>query len=273
MKTLGFIFYSILFTATLVTAAELDDQITDRAAIERVYHAHRTGTTETFEQALPASDLRRLVERDRAREKALRGRYGVEISSSEVADEVARIERTTHAPGMLAEIKAALGNDPARFAAAFAKPIVVERELRIRFDNDDEVHAALRRECETMRTNLLIAKSAGAAPAALSSQLQYGHTNNIIKTTWSLMARAADTNTDATTKSFYFEDLPAQLKQVLGIQLQAAGDVGAVIETSENFLLFVAEEKTGVRLAVACLALPKQNCDDWLAGQTFEAKR
>ena len=37
--------------------------------------------------------------------------------------EVQRINTTTHAPDMLAEIKAALDNDPVKFANVFAKPI------------------------------------------------------------------------------------------------------------------------------------------------------
>jgi hypothetical protein len=71
-------------------------------------------------------------------------------------------------------------------------------------------------------------------------------------------------------KTSCFEELPAPLRQVLAVQLRAPGDVSAVIETPESFLLFVAEEKNQTLLTAACLALPKQNCDTWLAGQAFE---
>src|SRR5216684_4210992 len=43
--------------------------------------------------------------------------------------EAERINATTRAPEVLAELKAALGNDPARFARTVARPIVVERTL------------------------------------------------------------------------------------------------------------------------------------------------
>src|SRR5439155_2992075 len=68
--------------------------------------------------------------------------------------EVQRINTTTRAPEMLAEIKTALGNDPARFANVFAKPTLVERLLREKFDNDDALHAPQRREMERVRTQL-----------------------------------------------------------------------------------------------------------------------
>ena len=48
----------------------------------------------------------------------------------------------------LVEIKAALGNDTNRFARTMARPLLVERLLRDKFDNDDSLHATQRRECE-----------------------------------------------------------------------------------------------------------------------------
>jgi hypothetical protein len=167
-------------------AAGLDQLLADRTAIERVYQSHRTGATAPFDQVLPASELRRLVERDLAREQALRQRYRVEISSNQIAAEVARINQTSWAPAMLAEIKAALGNDPARFAESFAKPIVVERELRRRFENDDAVHATVRRECEMARTSLLAAKASGASAEELAALLAKSHPGGVRQTTWSL---------------------------------------------------------------------------------------
>ena len=68
---------------------------------------------------------------------------------------------------MLAEIKAALGHDPAKFAQAFAKPFLVERLLRDKFDNDEALHAAQRQEAERVRRELLeaAAKSEGRRKA------------------------------------------------------------------------------------------------------------
>ncbi len=247
----------ITAACTALHAATLEEQIADRAAIERVYHAHRTGITETFAQTLPAADLRRLVARDSAREKFLRTRYGVEISAPQIVVETTRINATTRAPETLAEIKAALGNDPTRFAGAFVKPILVERELRRCFANDDAIHADLRRAGENARTNLLNARAAGASPAELVARLTRDHTNSITLASWQLDG--------STTTTAAFANLPPQLREVLAAQLRAAGDVSALIETPENFLLYVAREKTESVLSAACLSLPKPDCDSWLA--------
>jgi hypothetical protein len=237
------------------------EPIADRAAIERVYHSHRTGATETFEQALPADDLRRLVKRDTAREKFLRTHYGVEISAAQIAAETARIHATTRAPETLAEIKAALGGDAARFANAFVKPLLVERELRLRFASDDAFHASLRHVGEITRTNLLHARAAGAAAPELIAHLTRAHSNAVAQITW----RLGDGDPAASTPAF--ASLPPQLREVLAVQLRAPADVSALIETPEKFLLFVVQEKTETKLTAACLVLPKPSCDDWLAIQ------
>jgi hypothetical protein len=57
------------------------------------------------------------------------------------------------------------------------------------------------------------------------------------------------------------------LRQVLTVQLRNAGDVSAVIETPETFLLFVAVEKDAAQLSVAGLSIPKQDCDAWVVAQ------
>ena len=204
----------------------------DRAAIERVYYSHRTGTKPPFEETLPADALRRLVQADLAKEAALKNAYGIEVTPAMLAAEVQRISTTTRAPEVLSELKAALGNDPNRFARTVAKPIVVERLLRNRFENDDGLHAAQRREAEKVREQLLAAKppdsvapprqsaansfatnenSTGDRAAALSRDaatprslaeqrvaiLKSSHSNAVTETTWQLGARTAGTNAPA----------------------------------------------------------------------------
>ena len=117
---------------------------------------------------LPPATLENLVRLDLKKEAVLRKTYGVTITPALLDAEVQRINTTTRAPDMLAEIKAALGNDPVKFANVFAKPFLVERELRGRFDNDDALHAAQRQEAERVREQLLeaAAKSEGRNPKA-----------------------------------------------------------------------------------------------------------
>jgi len=187
----------------------------DRAAIERVYYNHRTGTKPPFEETLPADALRRLVQTDLAKEAALKTAYGVDVTPAMLAAEVQRINTTTRAPEILAELKAALGNDTNRFARTVAKPIVVERLLRNRFENDDKLHVTQRREVEQVREQLLVAKSEIRNPKSetnpkierrkeqtnavsnLVAILKAGHSNAVTETTWQLGPRTPDTNAPA----------------------------------------------------------------------------
>ena len=194
------------------------DLIADRAAIERVYYQHRLGDKPPFEQVLPREALERLVRDDLRKEAALKKAYGVEVTPAMLAAEVQRINATTRAPDILAELNAALGNETNRFARTVAKAIVVERLLRERFDNDDQLHASQRREAEKVREQLLAARS-GRGHEARSSKseirdpksgidqgiltrdatndlveqllalLKRGHSNEVGETTWQLGAR------------------------------------------------------------------------------------
>jgi hypothetical protein len=283
----------------------------DRAAVERVYYNHRTGTKPSFEETLPANQMQRLVEADLAKEAVLKRVYGVDITPESLAAEVQRINRTTRAPETLAELKAALGNDTKRFALTVAKPIIVERLLRDRFENDDKLHAAQRRAVEQVRSELLAAGSRRrqeaqraevgnrSSPATVTNALvselvdilKTNQSNAVTETTWQLGSRTPDTNAPVADEielkhrfgpdaqiisarrgvdqhqSFYFEDLPGELRRVLQLQLRQAGDVSAAIETPTGFLLYVCKEKTATILKVAALALPKRSYEDWLANE------
>jgi hypothetical protein len=272
-------------------ARDLASLCADRAAIERVYYHHRLGEKPPFEQTLPLATLENLVRQDVRKEAALKKIYGVEVTPALLDAEVQRINTTTRAPDVLAEIKAALGHDSTRFARAMAKPILVERLLREKFDNDDALHVTQRRQVERTRNELLAAKTNGADGEKLLALLRRSHSNAVTETTWQLAARPVETNAPAADEieikkrfgpnaqilpsphaggkdqKFYFADLPSELQNVLRVQLRQAGDVSAVIETPGGFLLCVAKEKTETVLGVAGLSLPKRSYEQWLNEQ------
>ena len=283
----------LLCTASLAAAADFTALCTDRLAIEQVYYQHRLGTKPPFAEALPRATLESLVAADVKKESALREHYGVAITPALLAGEVQRINTTTHAPETLAEIKTALGNDAERFANAFAKPLLVERLLRDKFENDDTLHAATRQTCEQTRSNLLATcrsrrEKNSQLTAPLLAQLKQNNSNAVTETTWQLTAPPAETNAPAADemeikkrfganaqiissphdadkeRKFYFTDLPAALQNVLRVQLRAPGDVSAVIETPGGFLLYLLTEKTADKMSVASLTLPKRSYEDWL---------
>ena len=278
-------------------AGDFASLCSDRATIERVYYNHRLGEKPPFEHVLPSAALESLVRRDLHKEAVLKNVYGVEVTPAMLKAEVQRIITTTRAPDVLAEIKAALGNDSEKFAVVFAQPILAERELRQRFDNDDALHAAIRRECEKARHELLAAKTNGASPAQLLEELKRANSNAISETIWQLIPRSAETNAPGADEleikkrfgqnaqilaspesglmngKFYFEDLPAELQKVLRVQLCQAGDVSSVIETPKGFLLYLAKEKTSEALSVAVMSLPKRDYEQWLAEQTSGSEK
>jgi hypothetical protein len=273
--------------------------VQQRTAIERVYYNHRLGQKPPFEQVSPPSLIERLVKEDMRKEAALKQAFGVEITPTSIEAEVHRINSTTRAPEMLAEIKAALGNDTVKFASAFVRPILVEQLLRDKFENDDTLHATQRREAERVREQLLVARGSrgntNKSVENLVSMLGAGHSNAVTETTWQLGHRPAETNTPSgeeleikqrfgpsaeiisspqrdKDRKFYFADLPTELQRVLRAQLRQPGDVSAVIETSDGFLLYVAKEKTDTAFTTDCLSVPKRNYEQWLSEQNGGTK-
>jgi hypothetical protein len=286
---------TLLVSGFAALAAALPAICSDREAIERVYYSHRVGEKPPFEQTLPPAALENLVCQDLRKETVLRRAYGVELTHAMLDAEVRRIHTTTRAPEMLAEIKAALRNDPERFANVFAKPILVERLLREKFENDDRLHAPQRCQADQTRAKLLAAKTNGASCEELLALLKHSHSNAVAETTWQLTARPAETNASAVDdfeikkrfgpnaqvlsspgaarkdRKSYFEELPEELQKVLCAQLRQAGDLSAVIETPRGFLLYIAKQKTDTVLTVATLSLPKRNYEQWLAEQTTQS--
>ena len=248
-------------------ADELAARCADRAAVERVYYQHRTGEKPPFEQVLPPDLIRRSVERGEQREAALRRTYSVEITRAQLDAEIKRIEANTRAPEILAELKGALGDEEARFARTVARPALVERELRARFENDDAVHAVSRREGESMRERCLKAKAAGASVREILDLLKQVRAGQTDDATWNLASRAARAGDSPEEPRAYFEDLPLQLQQTLAAQLRQPGDISAVVETPDNFLLFVCTSKTAAELKAVFLSIAKLNLETWLNSQ------
>lgn len=293
---------AVLMAAGRVRGGDLPSATADRAAVERVYYAHRLGTKPPFEQTMPPNLLARLVALDAQKESALRRVYGVMITDAMVDAECRRIDATTRAPAVLAEIKAALGNDPARFARSMARPIVVERELRQRFDNDDALHAPQRRLAESARAAVLAATNAAvAARLAILKQAGGGAVNEVV---WQLTRRtdveagahaagaaapskaivsngayrieatvqlaqgpALTPQRDPQQATFFFEDLPDRLQQVLRAQLRQPGDISAVVETDGGFTAYLLKAGIADTMQAAVLSIPKRSYDDWLGEQ------
>ena len=129
--------------------------------------AHRLDPKPSFEQALPAAQIADLVRLDLKKKAILKRVYHLDLGQAEIDTEVQRIKSTTRAPDVLAEIEHALGDDPRRFADTVARPIVIERELRTRFENDPKLHATARASAEKQRREVLArSRARNASPCS-----------------------------------------------------------------------------------------------------------
>ena len=256
----------LLAAAGAFAADDAGPLCADRTAIEQVYYQHRTGQKAPFEQVLPAEAIRRAVERDLVREAALRRAYGVEISAAQIEAEVKRIESSTRAPDVLAELKRAVGDDRGRFGRAVARPALVERELRARIENDDALHAAKRRACEGCRQRCLEKKAAGAEAGEITALLKRCPDGEAAEQAWELTPASALDSSKKRGRA-NFEDLPGELRQILSAQLRQSGDITSVIETPQSFLVFVAVARSAEELRAVSLSIPKLSLESWLAAQ------
>jgi hypothetical protein len=134
-----------------------------------------------------------MVKLDLKKEATLKRVYKIEIKQAEVDAEVQRINSTTRAPEVMAEIKKALGYDAQRFANAVAWPIVTERELRRQFENDKKLHATQREQAGQLRKKVLATKEVTRRVELFKAEKKA----NPNEVTWELTARSDSEKTAA----------------------------------------------------------------------------
>ena len=243
------------------------DPVADRLAIEQVYYSHRLGTKPPFGEIMTQAVAAKLVQEDRSKELILKKTYGTEITPAMVAAEVRRINTTTRAPETLAELRAALANDTNRFANAVARPIVVERSLQEKFESDAAVNAFQRHQAEAVRAELLALQGQGTRPEQLIARLKQLGSNRVYETTWEFGRRPAAVDDHDAKRTFYFEDLPPELQRVLNAQMRQAGNISAIIEMPQAFLVYLCVGRSAEIMTTATLSIPKRSYQQWLAEQ------
>lgn len=248
-------------------AASVGELVDDRLAVERVYYAKQVGAKAPFEQAVLRSVIERRVQQELLKERVLKNVYRLEITPKLVAEEVARIERSTMAGDMLAQIKLSLANNPERFARSVAKPLVVDRVLRARFEADAAQQAGQRQAAESLRGQLLAAKAEDRA-ALLKSR------TDVREVKWQLGAKpktaelaSARPALGAGLPQQYFSDLHADMQKVLDAQLRQHGDVSAVFGSDQSFALYVASSRTAEGLTAQAVEIGRLSFEDWLTAQ------
>ncbi len=256
--------------ASAVMAANVGELVDDRLAVERVYYAKQVGAKEPFEKAVPRSAIERRVQQEYLKEAVLRRVYRIEITPDLVRAEVERIQKSTMSPAMLKEIQASLGNNPERFARSVARPLVVDRVLRSRFESDTAPQIRPRQSADALRARLLAAKPEERA------ELLRKQGGNVQEIRWLFASRPKDSDqpkkdkaADSLMPKRYFADLHPEMKKVLDAQMQTPGDVSAVFGTDQGFSLYVLSSRMPEALTVLACEIPKLSFDAWLAIQTI----
>jgi hypothetical protein len=260
----------------------------DRRAIERVYYAHRLGAKPPFEEFINPERIRELVEQDLIKEKLLRSHYAIEITPQMLKSEVERINSGSRAPEMLNELKAALDNDPARFASTVAKPLVVDRLLREHFESDDALHSSQRQTAEDVRQRVRDAHRLDRPISELVAVLKQAKGGQISQLAFRLtplqpkparaepsLAPFADSSgapangspTEQRSEEMSLDVLPERLQDLLRAQLLKPGDISALVEFPDSFKLYLLTERNVNRLEVAVLSISKQSYQQWLLSQ------
>jgi len=276
-----------LYAATAL-ATGLDVLCQWRAATERMAYERRLGNKPAFGEVFTAAKLEQLVAKDLHKEAVLRQVYAVEITEEMLAAEVARINRSSQAPDALTALKAVLGGSDQAFAFTVAKPIVVERLLRQQFYLDNTLHTTERNAVKTARQQLLSGESVDGLQESvwqMGERPEEASAPQAATTATRAKANSAIYSNDATAQVAqvltpsgqpddsprvpYFTDLPAELQQVLQIELNQTGAVSSIIETPAGYLIYVARAISADSLTIATLTIPRRSYEEWLSQQSI----
>lgn len=228
------------------------DYLACRTAIERVYYSQREDAP-PFEQVFTPEVMQKRVAEELLKERLLAEVFNQRVSEDELSMELARIHQSTQAPQVLAELEAALGNDPARIRTCLVKPILVDRFLREAYANNMALHQAEYDEASRLRQRVLAGESMQAVGGDRYSALIYDANARPL----------AEPPEPGTPQVVPLSALEPEIKQVIEEQLQQPGDVSQVIVGRDDFKLLRLTDRRPDRIALELILVPKRPFDDW----------
>ena len=277
--------FALALLPLMASQAETEQLFQWRAKLERIYHDSRLPPKKPFDEEFSPSVIQNLVAADLHKERVLEKVYGVTVTKEMLEEEVRRIEKDTKDAKTLARIKTALGPDVQGFAETVARPIIVERLLRLKFYQDKAIHAAERENAISSRrgmeagnkiegteekTWLLGDRPAEASapatnmPPTTTNSSAPSYTNEATAQLAQVIGGGGQQPKD--TKQ-YFGDLDPELAAVLKKHLQKPGDVSPIIESTAGFGIYKAREITADYWRVESVFIPRIEYYSWLASQ------
>jgi len=155
MLSLGLLKPSLLDrTPSVPSRLSLDERIHAQEEISKVYHRHQLGETRSFHEAYPRLLVEKTVRDSLAQSLVLEKLYGVRLTRGLLLAEAARISRFTKLPERLAELHAALGNDPTLILETLVRPALVSRLLQEKLSRNPAVQRGARVRAEDLAARL-----------------------------------------------------------------------------------------------------------------------
>jgi hypothetical protein len=263
--------------ALLVAAAPLSfaERVEGTRAAERARHAFVIGATRPFDEAYPRSVFEKKVKRERAEERVLSRKFGMQVTAALLLAEYERIEKETRAPDQWEAIKKTLGGSRRKIEGVVCWPVLVDRVLRARFAFDQKIHAAEHRQARLARDAFLAGRTATG-----TKLLRLSRRGEEPAGTDEMLARA---RADATGPKVLSpagpeskEDQPLnpdpEMVKVLEKELRAKGDVTTILEERNRFSVFRLVSSDAGEWLVEAVQVPKRDFDRWLDAAVKTAK-
>ena len=259
----------------------LRDRVEAWRAIERVTYGHQLETRRHFDDAVPRSLLERKVRDQLSLSVALDRYWRAPVTADALQRELDRIAEQTLYPDRLAEIYAALDNDPHLILETFARASLVERLAHNFFDYDERIHRDARVEAEGLRADLAERRIDPAAPHPRRQVIERerpasdpGPDGPRAKAEDTAAATLTESGAPASSESRAGKRAGSRevVSESTSYEAQRAltpdvpGEIGNVVEERDAFAVRVLLEESESMARVATYRIPKVSFDEWWSG-------
>ncbi|HZM70421.1 MAG TPA: kelch repeat-containing protein [Candidatus Cryosericum sp.] len=240
--------------AAAAEARELtfEERVRAQEAIERVYYAHQTGATRSFEEAVPRQVLEKKVSTYLRQSAALEQFWRTAVTPEMLQREAERMVRETRLPGRLRELYAALDDDAFLVQECLARPALVDRLARGFFAFDARLHASAREEAEGLRGDLARRGLEEFMTDSRRSEVELTMVDGE-------NGRGPDRGPERRTMELSREEYGRWRSRAP----DRVREIGPVQEEREAFVIRVVMEETASRSRIASFAVPKRDWEDW----------
>ncbi len=235
------------------------DRVRAQEALERVRFSHQIGDTRPFQEAVPPSLLDKKVRTYLKQSVALEQIWKTPVTSDMLRKELERMTRQTQMPERLRELFSALGNDPVLIQECLVRPVLVERLIRNFFDFDQRLHAASRRETDSLRQRLSLGTFDAASdyPGRVVREYSTDETGPFPGSPQS----DADPE-ELLPGSGRIKSVDSRARGLKGVP-KTPGVVGPVLEERDGFVFRVLLNQDAKGMRVASYSIAKERFEEW----------